>query len=153
MRVFVLLLILFATNTVIAQHHDTVVYSACRLATDTETINGADDNPIFDSCPRFKHGVKELYRYISKNIRYPSKAKRKGIEGRVIVSVIVEKNGRISHPEIGRGIEHDLDIEALRVVNALPRWKPGILHGKPVRVKYVLVIGFKLPKATYRKGL
>ncbi len=78
------------------------------------------------------------------NTRYPAAAQKAGIEGRVIVSFIVEPNGSVSNVEIVRSVDTDLDQEALRVVGQMPKWKPGKQDGRTVRVKFHLPIKFML---------
>ena len=82
--------------------------------------------------------------YLRANTRYPAAAQKAGIEGRVIVSFIVESNGSVSNVEIVRGVDSDLDQEALRVVRQMPEWKPGKQDGSTVRVKFHLPIKFML---------
>ena len=80
----------------------------------------------------------------NKNIRYPEGAFKNGIQGRVICSFVVEKDGSISDAKIMRSVDTSLDEEALRVVNSMPNWTPGTQDGKPVRVKYTIPITFRL---------
>ena len=82
--------------------------------------------------------------YVSKNVVYPSEAQEKGISGRVFVSFIVEKDGSVSNVDVKRGIGGGSDEAAVRVIKALPKWKPGKMKGKPVRVSYMMPITFKL---------
>ena len=133
-----------------AQKPDRTIYQTCRTANDPPTVGGKGEEIIFDSCPQFKNGLNDLYKYISTHVRYPFIAEQSNTYGRVIISFIIEKSGSISYAKIERGISKGMDNEALRVINSLPKWKPGILHGKPVRVKYYVVVGFKLPK-NYKK--
>lgn len=130
-----------------AQEQDTTVYHGCRLANDTTQVIG--DASILDSCPQFKNGFNDVFKYISNHIRYPIISKENDIQGKVIISCIIEKDGKVSHSKIEHSPSVDLNKEALRVVTSLPKWNPGILHGKPVRVKYYLVVSFK---PYYRKS-
>ena len=82
--------------------------------------------------------------YVSKNVVYPEEAINKGIAGRVFVSFIVEKDGSVNEVEVMRGIGGGCDEEAVRVVKSMPKWKPGKMKGKPVRVSYMMPIIFKL---------
>lgn len=100
-------------------------------------------DPIEDE-PQFPGGLDALMKYLSKNIRYPEQAKKDNIQGKVYVTFVVEKDGSINGAKILRGVGGGCDEEALRVVNAMPKWEPGKLQGKPVRVQYNLPIVFKL---------
>lgn len=89
-------------------------------------------------------GMKAFYKHINSIIRYPSSARRMGIQGRVFVQFVIEKDGSISKVEILRGISENCNNEAIRVVSSAPAWKPGKQRGKPVRVKMVLPVTFRL---------
>ncbi len=100
---------------------------------------------VVDVMPEYSGGKKEMFSYLSNNIKYPEAAIRKGVTGRVFVSFVVEKDGRINNAKIIRGIGSGCDEEALRVVNAMPNWTPGKnKNGEPVRVKFNLPIKFAL---------
>lgn len=79
-----------------------------------------------------------------KNLIYPISATEKGIQGNVVVQFVVEKNGMVTNPTILKGVSPELDAEALRVISSMPRWIPGRQGGRPVRVKYVIPITFRL---------
>jgi len=99
---------------------------------------------VVEEMPSFPGGEKEMYRYIGKNIEYPRMAKESGISGRVFVTFVVEKDGRVTDVKILRGIGGGCDEEAVRVIKSMPRWKPGKQRGKPVRVQYRMPIKFTL---------
>lgn len=99
---------------------------------------------IVEKMPEFPGGEKALLNYISENIVYPQSAKDKNISGRVFINFVIEKDGSVTDVEVLRGIDKECDEEALRVVKAMPKWKPGMDDGKPVRVSYALPITFKL---------
>ncbi|NQT78312.1 MAG: energy transducer TonB [Bacteroidetes bacterium] len=106
-----------------------------------------DEAPIFtvvESMPEFPNGMKELYVYLGNNIKYPVMAKESGIQGKVYVTFVVERNGSITDVKVLRGIGGGCDEEAIRVVAAMPKWKPGKQRGKPVRVQYNLPVRFTL---------
>jgi TonB family protein len=105
-----------------------------------QTIDRVYD--IVEQMPQFPGGPQGMFRFLSETVKYPEKAKKAGLSGRVIVTFIVEKDGSISHPEITKGISEELDAEALRVVSAMPKWVPGRQNGKAVRVKYILPVTF-----------
>ena len=99
---------------------------------------------IVEQMPEYPGGLTALMNYLRTNTRYPAAAQKAGIEGRVIVSFIVEPNGSVSNVEIVRSVDTDLDQEALRVVRQMPKWKPGKQDGSIVRVKFHLPIKFML---------
>jgi len=86
----------------------------------------------------------ELQKFLGKNIEYPSLARDAGISGTVFVTFVVGKDGRVSAAKILRGIGGGCDKEALRVVNKMPKWKPGKQRGKPVKVQYNIPVRFTL---------
>ena len=105
-----------------------------------------DENGVYMVCeqmPMYPGGMQELMKYLQKNIQYPQEAKEKGIHGRVIVQFIVEKDGNIKDTKVVRGIDPSLDNEALRVINAMPKWEPGKHKGEAVNVKYTIPVAFK----------
>jgi len=99
---------------------------------------------IVEEQPHPIGGMAAFYSYINATIKYPSQARRMGIEGRVFVQFIIEKDGSISQVEVIRGISESCDAEAIKVVSSAPAWKPGKQRGVPVRVKMALPISFKL---------
>lgn len=92
----------------------------------------------------FPGGQSALMTFLSNNIRYPEAAQQNGISGRVIVKFVVEKDGSISSASVVKGVDRDLDAEALRVVRRMPKWKPGKNSGQPVRSYFTLPVTFKL---------
>ena len=111
-----------------------------------QTVMGQSDEvfQVVDEMPEYPGGMEAMYKFLSDNIHYPEKAKEEGIEGRVYVNFVVEADGRLSDIKVLRGIGGGCDEEAVRVVEAMPRWKPGRHHGKAVRVHFNLPIVFKL---------
>lgn len=111
-------------------------------------INVIDDTDsiytVVEVMPEFPGGNEALFSYISNNITYPKEAKKEGVQGRVFLSFVVEKNGEVSHVKTLRGIGGGCDEEAFRVVSQMPDWKPGLQDGKPVRVEFNLPIKFAL---------
>lgn len=110
-------------------------------------IKKVDNDSIYqivEQMPEFPGGIDKLATYISENIKYPEAAKEKGVSGRVFISFVIEKDGAVSNVEVARGIGKECDDEAVRVVKAMPKWKPGLMKGKPVRVNYMLPVNFKL---------
>ena len=97
-----------------------------------------------DQLPEYPGGQTAMYQFMAENLKYPSAAREKGIEGTVVVSYIVNVDGSISNPEILRGIGGGCDEEAIRIVKAFPTWSPGIKDGKKVRTEMRLPIRYKL---------
>ena len=86
----------------------------------------------------------DLNKYLSENIRYPAEALKNDIQGRVVVKFVVREDGSITDSKVIRGIGSGCDEEALRIVNSMPKWKPGKQNGKPVAVNFNLPLSFKL---------
>ena len=112
-----------------------------------QKVNTGDDD-IFDvveEMPVFPGGQTGLMEFIAKNLRYPVKAQKEGIQGRVIARFIVEKDGSVSNLAVARrSVSSELDTEAIRVLSTMPKWTPGKQRGKEVRVKYTVPIAFRL---------
>ena len=110
-------------------------------------IEEEDDEEFFmvvENMPEFPGGDLGLMRYIQKNVKYPPIAKEYNITGKVYVSFIVNKSGAVTNVKIVRGVDKNLDAEALRVVKSLPKYKPGKQRGKAVRVMFTIPINFTL---------
>ena len=101
---------------------------------------------VVEEMPEFPGGLEALKKFIADHIVYPEQAIQHKTEGRVHVSFIVNKNGSLSEATVVRGIGEGCDEEAIRVVNAMPLWKPGKQNGKAVLVKYVIPLTFSLPR-------
>lgn len=99
---------------------------------------------VVEVMPQFPGGQVELFNFLSDNVKYPADAEKKKIEGRVIATFVVDKDGSITDAEIVRSVYPSLDAEALRVINAMPKWIPGKQSGKTVRVKYTVPLTFSL---------
>ena len=101
---------------------------------------------VVEEQAEFPGGLDSMYAYIHKNLKYPELAKEKGIEGRVFVNFIIEKDGSISNVKILRGIGGGCEEAAVEMVKNMPKWKPGKQRGKPVRFQFNLPIKFELEK-------
>ena len=99
---------------------------------------------VVESMPEFPGGEAALYKFLAENIKYPQMAKESGIQGRVFVTFVVERDGRVTDVRVLRGIGGGCDEEAIRVVSDMPKWAPGKQRGKPVRVQYNLPVKFTL---------
>ena len=112
-----------------------------------------DENGVFYSVetqPEFPGGMAELMKYLQKNTRYPKVCKEQGLQGRVIVQFVVNTDSTISDVKVVKPVNPHFDEEALRVVKAMPKWKPGMQRGKPVRVRFTLPVTFRLPEDTVK---
>lgn len=94
--------------------------------------------------PEFPGGAAEMYKYLSKNIKYPGAASRANVSGRVFLQFVVGTDGSITDIEVVKGIGFGCDDEAIRVVKGMPKWNPGKQSGRPVKVKYTLPVNFQL---------
>lgn len=99
---------------------------------------------VVENMPSYPGGKDAMIAFLSSNMRYPDAAKKNGIHGRVIVSFVVDKDGSITETKVVRSVDPALDQEALRLVNSMPKWKPGTAEGKPVRVRYSIPFNFSL---------
>ena len=118
-----------------------------------DTINGVIGHGItpedmafmvVEEMPEFEGGTEALLMFLRDNITYPERCKEEEIQGRVIVTFVVNKDGSIVEPEVVKSVDPDLDAEALRIVSMMPAWKPGKQAGKEVRVKYTIPVNFRL---------
>ena len=106
-----------------------------------------DDEEIFmvvENMPKFPGGDLGLMKYIQKNVKYPPIAKEYNITGKVYISFVVDKSGSVTNVKVVRGVDKNLDAEAVRVIKSLPKYKPGKQRGKPVRVMFTVPINFTL---------
>ncbi len=99
---------------------------------------------VVEEMPSFPGGMGELMKFLGNNIKYPAVAQENGIQGRVIIQFVVEKDGSVANPVVVKGVDPALDKEALRVVKSMPNWTPGKQRGKAVRVKYTVPVTFRL---------
>ena len=109
----------------------------------------SDPNKVYDvvsQMPSYHGGMTALMDFLVKHTKYPEEAKAKGIEGRVLVTFIVERDGSITDIEVVKSVEKSLDEEAIRVIKSMPKWKPGRENNTKVRCKYTLPVTFRLGK-------
>lgn len=107
----------------------------------------AEAEQVFDVVevmPQFPGGPQALFEYLSKNIKYPVVAEENGVQGRVIVTFVVERDGSITDVQVVKSVDPSLDREAMRVVKSMPNWIPGKQNGAAVRVKYTVPVTFRL---------
>jgi protein TonB len=128
------------------------LFAACFLLTvkaQSADATKKDTGRIFTSieiAPQFPGGIEQFSRYLSTNIHYPDDARAKNQQGRVIITMVIEKDGSLTDIRVVRGVSPSIDQEAVRVMNASPKWKPGTQNGQPVRVSYSIPIAFSLAK-------
>lgn len=99
---------------------------------------------VAEQMPEFPGGMKEMLKFLQENVKYPENAMKNNVQGRVIVQFVVEKDGTPTEFKVARSVDPDLDAEALRVLQTMPKWKPGMQRGEVVRVKFTVPVSFKL---------
>lgn len=99
---------------------------------------------VVEDAPEFPGGTEALMQFLRENVEYPVYCRENNIQGRVIVSFVVDKDGSIIEPTVEKSVHPQIDEEALRIIGLMPKWKPGYHGGKPVRVKYSVPINFRL---------
>ena len=106
-----------------------------------------EENKVFDvveQMPSFPGGMAALMAYLQKSIKYPPVAEENGIQGRVVCTFVVERDGSVTDVRVAKSVDPSLDKEVVRVVSAMPKWIPGKQNGQSVRVKYTLPVTFRL---------
>ena len=106
-----------------------------------------DEDPVYsevDTPASFPGGISKLMHFLSKNLKYPEQSAKNGIEGKVVVSFVVEKDGRLTNIQIEKSVAPELDAEAIRVISAMPKWNPGKQKGKTVRTSVAQPVRFRL---------
>lgn len=130
-----------------------MLVSACGTAkksakVGTEAQTEANLNEVYEDVeqmPEFPGGIPAMQEFLGRTMKYPEEARKKGIQGRVIIQFVVGKDGRISKARVIQGVESSLDQEALRIISNMPKWKPGKLKdGTKVNVKFTIPIMFRL---------
>jgi TonB family protein len=106
-----------------------------------EGLGGGSDNSL-DRFPVFPGGTEGVRRYLEMNVKYPNLAIKQKISGVVLVSFRVNKFGEVDHIKVERGINALIDSEAIKAIEAMPRWKPGMRHGKPINVTFIIPVNF-----------
>lgn len=116
------------------------------IANDIQRMTSMDDDvyEVVEKMPAFPGGMAELMKYLRSNVRYPVEAHKAGIQGRVVVSFVVNKDGTVKDAKIVRSVDKSIDAEALRVISAMPKWQPGYQDGKAVSVRYTVPVTFRL---------
>ena len=99
---------------------------------------------VVEEQPEFPGGMDELMKFMQTNIRYPKEAQERGLQGRVIVQFVVNKDGSICDEQVVKSVDPQLDAEAIRIIRSMPNWTPGKQRGEPVRVRFTLPVTFRL---------
>ena len=123
------------------------VLKAKEVVVDEKPKVEEETNKVFDvveQMPQFPGGQSALFDYLSSHIKYPVVAEENGVQGRVIVTFVVERDGSITDTKVAKSVDPSLDREAMRVVRTMPNWIPGKQNGSAVRVKYNVPVSFKL---------
>ena len=123
------------------------VLKAKEVITQPEPPKHVEENKVFDvveQMPSFPGGPQALLQYLNSNVKYPVVAQENGVQGRVVISFVVEKDGSVTDVQVAKSVDPSRDKEAQRVVKSMPHWIPGKQNGSAVRVKYVVPVSFKL---------
>ena len=123
------------------------VLKAKEVIAQPEPPKHEEESKVFDiveQMPSFPGGPAALMKFLSENIKYPVVAQENGVQGRVVVAFVVERDGSITDVHIARGVDPSLDKEAVRVVKSMPKWTPGKQNGSAVRVKFNVPVAFRL---------
>ena len=126
------------------QNTEVQEYIAPVKSDDEESAEEVQIFMVVESMPAYPGGEPALYAFLAENIKYPQMAKESGIQGRVFVTFVVERDGSVTDVRVLRGIGGGCDEEAIRVVKSMPKWTPGKQRGKSVRVQYNLPVKFTL---------
>lgn len=129
-----------------------ITFSVTGCSQEPKTVSEEEVFTIVENMPDFVGGREGLSEYLKTNIIYPEEAKVNGIQGNVYVNFVVNKEGKLIEVRIIRGVHKLLDAEALRVVNAMPKWTPGTQRGKRVAVSYNLPVKFILENEESEKS-
>lgn len=131
-----------ADNTAITQPLADVQLETTSITSYNQEQDPVHDFVSIDVQPTFVGGMEMFYKYLKDNVKFPEEAKKNNVQGKVFISFIVEKNGALGNFKVERRLGSGTDEEAIRVLEASPKWNPGMLKGKPVRVKYNIPISF-----------
>ncbi len=144
---YALLLLLSAMSFSVANAQESVGDTVASKIAERPNDSKQTMDPLktkIDKMPMFPGGTQALLKYLSENVKYPVDAEKKKKSGRVIVRFVVDTDGSIDDVEVAKSVWPSLDDEAVRVTEAMPKWRPGIKDGKVVRVRFTLPITFQL---------
>jgi len=146
-KILILLLLTLFSFVLVAQERELSDYEKYRMEKDNERLGQQDEEVFYivEDMPKFQgEDGKEFRKYITENVRYPQEAVKNNITGKVIVSFIVNKNGKVVNAQVEKSVDITLDAEAVRVVMSSPKWEPGKQRGEAVNVKFTFPINFVL---------
>lgn len=144
-----------ASSTELASHAEDAVQDTVINGKTYREVKKDASGEVYDvveNLPSFPGGPQALLQWISENMQYPDAAKKAGIKGRVIVTFVVRSDGSITDARVIRGVDPSLDAEALRLINSMPKWTPGVQDGKAVNVRYNVPFSFKLSSEKIQKS-
>ena len=118
--------------------------SSSQAKSSTSSSSSGQVHDVVEQWPQFPGGQSALFQFLSQNIHYPEICEKKGIQGRVICSCVVDTDGSITDVQVKQSVDPNLDREAVRVIQNMPKWTPGKENGLPVRVRYTIPITFRL---------
>lgn len=134
----------FGNQKIKVVEQDDIVTMEGEVEAPTQEVPSDNTFDVVEQMPEFPGGIQAMAEYLMNNTRYPKEAFDKGIQGRVILTFVVEKDGSITEPNVVKSINPSLDAEAVRMVSTMPKWTPGRQKGQTVRVKYTIPVMFKL---------
>ena len=142
------LLIVVAATSFAYANSDKSIVADTKPDANTEMFSPKDTTKVYkydviDVKPEFPGGKSALTNFLMQNIKYPEDAKKNGIQGKVYISFVINKQGQVTDVAVDRSVHTLLDAEALRVVSAFPNWTPGEANGKAVNVEFKIPINFK----------
>ncbi|MDR2008889.1 MAG: energy transducer TonB [Bacteroidales bacterium] len=129
-----------------------ILFLSINISFSQENNTNSENHEYVEVKPTFPGGDEGIVKYLKENIKYPKEAREIGIEGKVIISFLIDTSGKVTETKVIGGVNSYLDAEALRVVSNMPDWTPGIQRGKAVPVTYVIPINFTLTKGKKRKN-
>ena len=133
-----------SSNSSSQQTQNVTSYPTANEKLSTVSVESRKVFTVVEQMPMFPGGDAALMSYLANNIHYPTVAAENGVQGRVVVGFVVERDGSITDVSVLRGVDPSLDREAMRVVKSMPRWTPGKQNGSAVRVKYQVPVAFRL---------
>lgn len=139
-----------ADQTIVLTESDTKKYVKVVASAPQTVVSDDQTFSVVEQMPEYPGGMRAGLEFMARNLRYPTKAREAGKQGRVIVQFVVRKDGSLSDFKVLRPVDPWLDAEAIRVISAMPKWKPGMQEGKPVSVKFTLPVTFMLEGANHK---
>ena len=123
------------------------LYLKAQKVTVIKNPTGSFSGKAIEVEPQFPGGSKAFYNYITNNVEYAPGINAKDLQGRMVVTIAIDKDGSISDVKIVKGITDVIDRETVRIISISPKWKPGTLHGIPIKVRYTFSINYVLTQS------